>query len=129
MLTHLIICINNFFHTIQVIQFKQYFAYNTHGPFSVQPSNLRLFSTVPNRAVSYPWAAHSLSISSTLWDRNPWPFPVQKHSNHYLLHKLSHNHPKQSLNYPKRVQNTPTIRSQVLGPIKLPLTTSNQSNH
>ena len=129
MLTHLIICINNFFHTIQAIQFKQYFAYNTHGPFLVQPSNLGLFLIVPKRAVGCPWAAHSPSISSTLWNRNPWPFPAQKHPNHYLLHKLSYIPPKQSLNYPKRVQNNPTIRSQVLGPIKRLLTASNQPNH
>ena len=129
MLTLLIICINNFFHTIQVIQFKQYFAYNTHGPFSVQPSKPRLFLTVPKRPVDCPWAAHSTSIGSTLWNRNPWQFPAQKHQNHNLLHKLPHKPPKQPLNYPKRVQNIPTIRSQVLGPFKRPLTASNQPNH
>ena len=130
MLTHLITCINILFLTqFQAIQFKQYFAYNTHEPFLAQLSKSGLFLTVPKRAVGCPWAAHSPSIGSTLWNRNPWPFPTQKHSNHNLLHKLSHNHPKQPLNCPKRVLYIPTIRSQVLGPIKWPLTASNQPNH
>ena len=130
MLTHLIICINNFFfHTIQAIQFKQYFASNTHGPILAQPSKPGLFLTVPKREMGCPWVAHSPSIGSTLWNRNPWPFQAQKHQNHNLLHKLSHKPPKQSINCPKRVQNIPTIWSQVLGPIKRPLTASNQPNN
>ena len=129
MLTHLIICINNFFHTIQAIQFKQYLAYNTHGPFSVQPSKPRLFLIIPIRAVGCPCAAHSPSIVSTLWNRNPGSFLAQQLPNHNLLHKLSHKTPKQSLNCPKRVPKIPTIQSQVLGPIKQPLTASNQPNH
>ena len=127
MLTHLITCINILFLTqFQAIQFKQYFSHNTHEPFPAQPSKLGLFLMVPKRAVGCPWAAHSPSIGSTLWNRNPWPFPAQKHSNHNLLHKLSHNHPKQPINCPKRVPYILIIRSQVLGPIKGSLTASNQ---
>ena len=130
MLTHLIKCINILFLTqFQAIQFKQYFSYNTHEPFPAQPSKLGLFLTVPNRVVGYLWAAHSPSIGSTLWNRNPWPFLAQKHQNHNLLHKLSYNHPKQPINCPKQVPYIPTIRSQVLGLIKWPLTASNQPNH
>ena len=130
MLTHLITCINILFPTqFQAIQFKQCFSYNTHEPFPAQPRKPRLFLTVPNRAVGCPCAAYSPSIGSTLWNRNPWPFPAQKHPNHNLLHKLSHNQPKQPLNYPKWVPYIPTIRSQVLGSIKRPLTASNQPNH
>ena len=130
MLTHLITCINILFLTqFQAIQFKQCFSYNTHEPFPAQPRKPRLFLTVPNRAVGCLCEAYSPSIGSTLWNRNPWPFPAQKHPNHNLLHKLSHNHPKQPLNYPKWVPYIPIIRSQVLGSIKRPLTASNQPNH
>ena len=130
MLIHLITCINILFLTqFQTIQFKQYFSYNTHEPFPAQPSKPRLFLTVPKRAVGCPWAAYSPSIGSTLWNRSPWPFSAKKHPNLNLLHKLSHNHPKQPLNCPKRVPYIPTIRSKVLGPVKWPLTASNQPNH
>ena len=131
MLTHLIICINNFlfFTQFKPSNSSNIFAYNTHRPFSVLSSKPGLFLTVPKQAVGCPWATLSPSIGSTLWNRNPWPFSAQQHPNHNLLHKLSHKPPKHSLNYPKWVSNIPTIQSQVLGQIKRPLTTSNQPNH
>ena len=65
--------------------------------------------------MGYLWTTLSPSIGSNLWNQNPWPFPTQQHPNHNLLHKLSHKPSKQSLNYPKRVPNIPTIQSQVFG--------------
>ena len=129
MLTHQIPCIN----VLNSTQFKSFIlaifhAINTLTFWSNQ-CKPGLFLTIPKQAVGYPWATHSPSIGSTLWNRKPWPFPVSYTPNHNLLHKLHHKPPKQSLNCPKRAQNIPTIRSQVLEPIKRPLTVSNQPKH
>ena len=129
MLTHYLACINISFST----QFKPFilaiFHANNTWTFWSNQCKPGLFLTIPKQAVGCPWAAHSPSISSTLWNRNPRPFPAQKNPYHNLMHKLSHKSPKQSVDYPKRAPKIPTIRSQVLGPIKWPLTASNQPNH
>ena len=68
MLTHLITCINILILIqFQVIHYKQYFAYNTHGPFSAQPSKLGLFLTVPKHS-------SGLSVGS----------PLTKHRFHFV---------------------------------------------
>ena len=106
MLTHLVICIDNLFPRIsRTIHLKQYFAYNTHGPFSVQSSKPGLFLTVPKRAVGCPWAALSLSIGSILWNQNPWPFPAQQHPNHNLAYNYNTRGPFSAQDQSGTVQN------------------------
>ena len=129
MLTHQIPCIN----VLNSTQFKPFILAIFHvintWTFWSNQCKPGLFLTVPKQAVGCPWAAHSPSIGSALWNRKPWPFPALYTPNHNLLHKLSHKSPKQSVDCPKRAPKIFTLQSQDLGPIKRPLTASNQPYH
>ena len=129
MLTHQIPCIN----ILNSTQFKPFilaiFHANNTWTFWSNQCKPGLFLTVPK-------PSSGLSVGSPLtkhWFHfvkpRPWPFPASYTPKHNSQHKSSHNHLKQSLHCPKRVQNIPTIRSQVLGLIKRPLTASNQPKH
>ena len=70
------------------------------------------------------------------WDRSYGPFSAFFISIHVLNHKfLELKHPNSPLNFwavtatKEILKKIPTIRSHVLGPIKRPLTASNQPKH
>ena len=82
--------------------------------------------------VGCPRATHFSYIGSSWWNRIPWLFPASYIPTYNLMLNFQHKQPNQFLDYhgqSKKSPKIPTIRSQVLGPIKRPFKVSNQPNH
>ena len=88
MLTHQAYALTYYFQSTQAIHFIN-FKHTKHGRFwsnSSQPGTV--FNSPKNRTVGCLWAAHSLNVGSSWWNRIPYLFPVSYSPKHNLLYKL-----------------------------------------
>ena len=114
-------------HSHQTIPMPKHM--DIYGPFH---TNWDYFYSPKTEQVGCPRAAHFSYISSSWWNRIPYPFPVSYSPKQNLMHKFQHKQPNQFLDVhglSKMSKKIFTLRFQDLGPIKRPLTASTQHKH